>query len=158
MTRAFLIVLDSFGIGSAADASDFDRGANTLGHIASECVKSGYSLDIPHLCQLGLNEALKASSGVYGAGLPIVTDISGAYGYAIEQSAGKDTPSGHWEMAGLPVREDWGYFNDLTHSFPADLLDAFVRETGVPGYLANCHGSGTELIKQWGSALSLIHI
>jgi len=152
MSRAFLIVLDSFGIGSAADASAFDRGSNTLGHIAQYCADASdrAPLNIPHLCALGLNEALKLSAGKYGAQLPIDLALKGSYGYAIEQSAGKDTPSGHWEMAGLPVHEDWGYFSQKQESFPQDLLVDFVEATGVPGYLANCHGSGTELIKQFG--------
>ncbi len=143
--RAFLIVLDSFGIGSSADASAEDRGSNTLLHIAES-----YPLRIPNLCSLGLNEALKLSCGQYGKNLPVLKNISGAYGYAIEQSAGKDTPSGHWEMAGLPVTEDWGYFRSTQHTFPDDLLQAFIRQANIPGILGNCHASGTEILVELG--------
>lgn len=139
--RAFLIVLDSFGIGFSADASAEDRGANTLLHIAEN-----YPLHIPNLCALGLNEALQQSCGHYGKNLPIVEKFSGSYGYAVEKSAGKDTPSGHWEMAGLPVIADWGYFSAIQHTFPDDLLNTFIQQAKLPGVLGNCHASGTEIL------------
>jgi phosphopentomutase len=157
MARALLLVLDSFGIGFAKDADEFDRGSNTLGNIAKQCdvgdannADRQGALTLPHLCQLGLNEALKLSSGSYGAGLPIGQPLTGSYGYAIEQSAGKDTPSGHWEMAGLPVHEDWGYFSSKENCFPEELLQAFIDETTIPGVLGNCHASGTEIIERLG--------
>lgn len=143
--RAFLIVLDSFGLGSSADASAEDRGANTLLHIAENV-----TLQLPNLCALGLNEALKQSCGEYAKNLPILEKFSGSYGYAIEKSAGKDTPSGHWEMAGLPVIEDWGYFSDIKNTFPEDLLETFIREAKIPGVLGNCHASGTEILVELG--------
>lgn len=139
--RAFIIVLDSFGIGFSEDASAEDQGANTLAHIAETS-----ALHIPNLCALGLNEALKQSSGSYAKGLPVLEALTGAYGYAVEKSAGKDTPSGHWEMAGLPVIEDWGYFSATQNSFPKTLLDDFIREAKLPGVLGNCHASGTEIL------------
>lgn len=147
MTRAFIIVLDSFGIGSAKDASEFDQGANTLAHIAKS--RKG-ELHLPHLSQLGLNEALKLSSGEYAIGLPALKEFNGAYGYAVERSAGKDTPSGHWEMCGLPVLEDWGYFNNSYPCFPKKLTDALISAASLPGVLGNCHASGTEIIKALG--------
>ena len=143
--RAFIIVLDSFGIGSSADASAEDHGANTLLHIAEN-----YPLQLPNLCALGLNEALKQSCGHYAKDLPVLENFSGSYGYAVEQSAGKDTPSGHWEMAGLPVIEDWGYFSSTKNTFPADLLETFIREAKLPGILGNCHASGTEILVELG--------
>lgn len=143
--RAFIIVLDSFGMGSSADASAEDQGANTLLHIAEN-----HSLDLPNLCALGLNAALKQSCGHYAKGLPVLEKFSGAYGYAIEKSAGKDTPSGHWEMAGLPVIEDWGYFNNTKNTFPEDLLTAFIQQAKLPGVLGNCHASGTEILVELG--------
>ncbi|MES2203755.1 MAG: phosphopentomutase [Pseudomonadota bacterium] len=143
--RAFIIVLDSFGIGSSADASAEDQGANTLLHIAEN-----YPLKIPNLCALGLNEALKESCGQYAKGLPVLENFSGSYGYAVEKSASKDTPSGHWEMAGLPVVEDWGYFKETSNTFPTDLLATFIREAKIPGVLGNCHASGTEILVELG--------
>lgn len=140
--RAFLIVLDSFGIGAAQDAAPSDVGSNTLAHIAEHT-----SLNIPNLCQLGLNESLKMSCGEYGKGLPVIENPTGQYGYAVEQSVGKDTPSGHWEMAGLPVLEDWGYFNN---GFPEKLIADFIEQAKVPGVLGLCHASGTEIIKELG--------
>lgn len=143
--RAFIIVLDSFGIGSSADASAEDQGANTLLHIAEN-----QPLHLPTMCSLGLNEALKQSCGQYAVGLPILKEFSGAYGYAVEKSAGKDTPSGHWEMVGLPVIEDWGYFSSTQNCFPKKLLDDFIREAKLPGVLGNCHASGTEILVELG--------
>ncbi len=143
--RAFIIVLDSFGIGYAEDASTEDQGANTLLHVAEN-----QHVHLPNLCSLGLNEALKQSSGAYGKGLPVLEKFSGAYGYAVEKSAGKDTPSGHWEMVGLPVIEDWGYFSSLQNCFPQSLLNDFIREAKLPGILGNCHASGTEILKELG--------
>jgi phosphopentomutase len=140
--RAFILVLDSFGIGSAQDASAADQGANTLLHIAHH-----RPLKIPHLCQLGLNEALKLSCDAYAEALPILEDLNGAYGYAVEQSAGKDTPSGHWEMAGLPVLNDWGYFNE---GFSSALIEEFISAANLPGVLGLCHASGTEIIERLG--------
>lgn len=148
MARAFIIILDSFGIGYSQDASEFDQGANTLGHIAEHVSQ----LNLTNLCQLGLNQALKLSCGEYGKNLPLLEleQISGAYGYAIEQSAGKDTPSGHWEIAGLPVLEDWGYFLDETPCFPKELINEFVELANIPGVLGECHASGTEILKLLG--------
>lgn len=143
--RAFIIVLDSFGIGSSVDASPEDQGANTLLHIAEN-----YPLKIPNLCALGLNEALKQSCGRYGKGLPILEKYSGSYGYAVEKSVGKDTPCGHWEIAGLPVIEDWGYFRDTKNTFPNELLERFIQEAKLSGVLGNCHASGTEILVQLG--------
>lgn len=143
--RAFIIVLDSFGLGFSADASAEDQGANTLLHIAEH-----YPLQLPNLCALGLNEALKQSCGEYAKGLPRLEKFSGSYGYAVEKSAGKDTPSGHWEMAGLPVLEDWGYFKETKNTFPENLLEPFIRETNIPGVLGNCHASGTEILVELG--------
>ena len=143
--RAFIIVLDSFGIGFSEDASAEDHGANTLLHIAEN-----QTLHLPTMCSLGLNEALKQSCGQYAKHLPVLEKFSGSYGYAIEKSAGKDTPSGHWEMSGLPVIEDWGYFIELKNTFPADLLETFIREAKLPGVLGNCHASGTEILVELG--------
>jgi phosphopentomutase len=74
----------------------------------------------------------------------------GAYGYAKERSSGKDTPSGHWEIAGVPVLFDWGYFSDKTDSFPTELISELCQRTGVPGILGNCHASGTDILVKLG--------
>lgn len=159
MTRAIILVMDSFGIGAAPDATDFgDAGSNTLGHIATACAagqadnteRSG-PLSLPNLSRLGLGLAAKGSSGAVPAGLDLNgTAVEGAYGYAAEVSKGKDTPSGHWEIAGLPVPFDWGFFPKSVPCFPDELVDALVSEAGLPGILGNKHASGTTIIEELG--------
>lgn len=158
MARAFLFVLDSFGIGGADDAAAFgDAGADTFGHIAAACasgkgdragLRSG-SLNMPNLVGLGLGEAALVATGKHPEAMPVVVP-SGFHGAAQEVSDGKDTPSGHWEIAGVPVPFEWGYFPETVPAFPADLTDAIVREAGIPGILGNCHASGTEIIERLG--------
>jgi phosphopentomutase len=152
MGRAILLVLDSFGIGGAADAVRFgDEGADTFGHIARERAASPAGpLVLPNLARLGLFHASRDSTGEFPAGAIRDAPITGAYGFAEELSSGKDTPSGHWEIAGLPVLFDWGYFTKPTDTFPQDLLDALVERAKLPGYLGNCHASGTEIIARLG--------
>ena len=158
MARAFLLVLDSFGIGSSADAAAYgDEGADTLGHIAQACasgdadrpgLRSG-PLDLPNLDRLGLGAAAEASTGRLPAGLrPAASD--GLWGYAVERSRGKDTPSGHWEIAGCPVAFDWGYFPHAVPAFPRELVESLVTQGGIPGILGDRHGSGTEIIDELG--------
>ncbi len=159
MKRAFILVLDSFGIGEAPDAAKFgDVGANTLGHIADWCaagrtdknrMKAG-PLSLPNLDMLGLGLAAKNATGTIPAGLDFMGQPSGLYGACREQSFGKDTPSGHWEMAGVPVRFDWGYFQRDYPSFPKELTDALITECCLPGVLGNCHASGTVIINELG--------
>jgi len=158
MPRAFIILLDSFGIGSTADAPPSDRGADTLGHIAKACFagkadKTGLRqgpLCLPHLTRLGLNGAAIASHGNPVVGLPTNIPIQGIYGCAQEKSLGKDTPSGHWELAGVPVFFDWGYFPPEYPSFPDELLDAFIKQAQIPGVIGNKHASGTDIITELG--------
>ncbi|MGR4066395.1 phosphopentomutase [Billgrantia sp. C5P2] len=158
MTRAIVLVLDSFGIGGAPDAVDFgDAGADTLGHIAAACARGECdgagrqgSLALPHLGRLGLFHAHRESTGSWAKGVDVPAEVIGAYGHARGISSGKDTPSGHWEIAGVPVRFDWGYFFDLEDSFPPELLQALEREADLPGVLGNCHASGTEIIARLG--------
>ena len=73
-------------------------------------------------------------------------------GFGEELSSGKDTPSGHWEIAGVPVLFDWGYFTAKTDTFPPELLDKLIERSGVPGVLGNCHSSGTVIIAELGDA------
>jgi phosphopentomutase len=157
MKRAVILVLDSFGIGAADDAARFgDAGADTLGHIAAHCANAAAAgrrtrpLTLPNLTRLGLMHAARASTGRYPEGCVTDVEIEGAYGYAREISSGKDTPSGHWEIAGVPVLFDWGYFTDRDRAFPTALLDALVARAALPGVLGNCHASGTEIIARLG--------
>ena len=159
MKRAIILVMDSLGIGASADAHLYgDEGANTLGHIAQACYegkadnqqRSG-KLIMPNLTRLGLAHALEASCGESMAGLDKTIQPEHAYGYAVEQSKDKDTPSGHWEMAGVPVPFAWGTFPKTEPCFPKPLIDEFIRLSGIPGILGNCHASGTEVIKKLGA-------
>lgn len=151
MPKAVVIVLDSFGIGAAADADRFgDAGADTLGHIAAHRVQAGRPLRLPNLARLGLFHAHRASTGELAAGITLPDRVDGAWGYAREISSGKDTPSGHWEMAGAPVRFEWGYFREKENTFPPELLEALIEGAELPGVLGNCQASGTEIIARLG--------
>lgn len=156
--RAIILVLDSFGIGAAPDAVEFgDAGADTLGHIAEACAagkadKPGLRegpLRVPNLVRWGLGQAAALSRGSVPPGLEGAAS-AGAYGCAAETSKGKDTPSGHWEIAGCPVAFDWGYFPQARPCFPPDLIEALVRDCGLPGILGDKHASGTEIIEEFG--------
>ncbi|TPW27839.1 phosphopentomutase [Martelella alba] len=159
MARAFLYVLDSFGIGGAPDARDYgDNGADTLGHIAEFCAaglgdRQGLRegpLDLPNMAMLGLYEAARLATGLYPAGVTRPERVLGRYAAASEVSRGKDTPSGHWEIAGTPVMFDWGYFPDQDDCFPEWLLQRIYEAAGLSGSLGNCHASGTEIIAAFG--------
>ncbi len=152
MARAIILVLDSLGIGATADADRFgDVGADTLGHIASTRAASPEGpLKLPNLARLGLFHACRDSTGTMPAGAIADIEVIGAYGYAEELSSGKDTPSGHWEIAGVPVLFDWGYFSKKTDTFPPELLEKLVERGGLPGFLGNCHASGTTIIAELG--------
>lgn len=160
MTRAFLVVMDSVGIGGAPDADAYfnmgqpDTGANTVGHIAQACAQGmaeqGRSgpLDIPNLTAMGLMDAVRLASGFDVGGNASPTAMWGA---ATEISRGKDTPSGHWELAGVPVPWDWHYFPNARPSFPDHLTQALCDAAGTKGILGNEHASGTEIIERLGA-------
>mgnify|MGYP001827738217 FL=1 len=152
MGRAIILVLDSFGIGATADADRFgDTGSDTLGNIARVRASSGEgALRLPNLAKLGLYHASKESTGQFPEGVDTSVEIIGAYGHAAELSSGKDTPSGHWEIAGVPVLFDWGYFTDKTETFPPELLEELIARAQLPGVLGNCHSSGTTIIAELG--------
>ncbi len=151
MARALILVLDSVGIGPAADAARYgDAGADTLGHVAEWFAAHGEPFALPNLDRLGLGAAAAASTGRLPPGLTSDGPFAGRWGYGVETSRGKDTPSGHWEIAGLPVPFDWGYFPETVPAFPADLTAAIIREAGLPGILGDCHASGTEIIARLG--------
>ncbi|MBD1388284.1 phosphopentomutase [Neiella sp. HB171785] len=154
MKRAIILVLDSFGVGATPDADKFgDAGSDTFGHIAEQCANGSLGrgpIHLPNLAAMGLYHAHRDSTGAFAVGVDSSIEPLSAYGYAKELSSGKDTPSGHWEMAGVPVLFDWGYFHDKTNSFPQDLIDAFVERAGVETILGNCHSSGTVILDQLG--------
>ena len=158
MKRAIILVLDSFGIGATADADKFgDVGADTLGHIAEECAAGRADngrtgpLTLPNMTRLGLVRAAAGSTGQVPAGMDVSFEpAKAAWGHALELSSGKDTPSGHWEIAGVPVEFEWGYFRDLENSFPVDFLDKLTKASGIPGILGNCHASGTTILELLG--------
>jgi phosphopentomutase len=158
--RAFLVVMDSVGIGGATDARAFfngdrpDTGADTLGHIMQACAEGradqGRSgpLHLPNLASLGLFHAHALATGAGDVNPPTP---QGLWGCANEISKGKDTPSGHWELAGLPVPWDWHYFPDTQPAFPPELSQLAAQIAGTDGILADCHGSGTVMIDQFGA-------
>lgn len=155
MARAFLFVLDSVGIGGAPDAEKFgDLGANTVGHIFQRCAEGMADQDglrtgplqVPNLARLGLFNAMDIAAGKT-PGQPIE---NGFFGAAAEQSSGKDTPSGHWEIAGVPVFFDWTYFPDTDPTFPPELTAAIIAEAALPGFLGGTHASGTDIIRKCG--------
>ena len=156
--RAFVLVMDSFGVGATPDADAFgDVGANTFGHIAQWCAEGRADTDlrcgplhIPNLERLGVGLASKCATGEVPSGLSSEPDLIGKWAIAQEMSKGKDTQSGHWEIAGVPVLSEWGYFTEKTDTFPPSLLESLVRQAGLPGWLGNCHASGTTIIAELG--------
>lgn len=161
MTRAFLIVMDSVGVGGAPDAESFfngaipDVGANTIAHIAQACdegraeVGRSGPLRLPYLDAMGLGAAMGHATSDPAPGLSALPE--GLYGVAAEVSRGKDTPSGHWELAGVPVPWDWHYFPNEHPAFPRELMARAARLCGAGGTLANCHASGTQVIADFGA-------
>ncbi len=159
MSRAIVIVLDSVGIGASADAPHYgDTGSDTVGNIARACAVGAGDRDslrrgplhLPHLVALGLGDACRLSTGTTPPGLEGVAR-HGLHGYAVERSKGKDTPSGHWEIAGFPVPFEWGYFPHTIPCFPRPLIQAICIEAGLPGILGDKHASGTEIIEAFGA-------
>jgi phosphopentomutase len=160
MSRVVILVADGLGIGSSADAEQFgDVGANTFFHIyqfmkqlsmKQRSIKGeAPELHLPNLAKLGLLKACEQANNV-DIDLPCNTPPISAYGYMQEISTGKDTPSGHWEMAGVPVLFDWGYFKDKTNSFPTEFIAELTARTRVTGILGNCHAPGTDILVKHG--------
>lgn len=155
--RALILVMDSVGIGAAPDAAHYgDEGADTIGHIADACTAGKADsprrqgpLRLPNLVALGLGEACRLATGRVPTGLEGSPKHS-RFGCASEISKGKDTPSGHWEIAGVPVPFDWGYFPQTVPCFPERLLKDLCAQAGLPGVLGSCHASGTEIIAEFG--------
>lgn len=137
--RAFLVVLDACGIGAMPDWKDFDdpEGANTLKHVAEAC----NGLNIPNLQKLGLGN-IDDIKGVPPTDKPLAL-----WGKAAERSFGKDTTTGHWEMAGLVLDQPFPIY---PNGFPKEVIDEFIQKTNCGGVLCNEPASGTEVIARLG--------
>ena len=150
--RGVWIVMDAVGIGGAPDAKCFeDFGADTLGNITKACAnglanigRTG-ELKIPNLTTLGIFCAHAEANSINYSGNRD-KGISASYASATEISQGKDTPSGHWELAGVPVKWKWKYFKDQENSFPIDSIRKIIKACNLNGILGNCHASGTDII------------
>ena len=159
MPRALILVLDSVGIGGAPDAHLYgDEGADTVGHIADACARGQITRDglrsgrieLPVLSGYGLGLACELATGRCPPGLAPHGEPAALYGSACEISKGKDTPSGHWEIAGLPVTFDWGYFPKTQPAFPPRLIAELCARADLPGILGDCHASGTAILREFG--------
>ncbi len=138
MDNFFIIILDCAGIGELPDASNYnDSGSNTLCNIA----ETVGGLQLPNMEALGLGNITKIK------GVPSVEPSLASYGKLMEVSAGKDSITGHWELAGLYVQTDFSYF---PKGFPKELVEKFINKTGCKGVLGNKPASGTEIIKELG--------
>jgi len=158
MSRAFIFVLDSVGIGGAPDAESYgDTGANTVGHIAEACAagkgdRAGLRhgpLSLPNLTAMGMGAACAEATGTLPPGLEAAPETP--YAVGVETSHGKDTPSGHWEIAGVPVTFDWTVFPDEDPAFPDWLIRDLTAQANLPGLLCNRHYSGTAVIEDFGA-------
>src|SRR5256714_15116831 len=135
--RICLIVLDSVGMGEMPDAAAWgDAGADTLGHICES-----RKVSLPNLQAWGLGNAHTLEN------VPPAESPRASYGRCALRSNGKDTTTGHWEMAGIILERA---FPTYPEGFPPDIIRRFVAETGVPGVLGNYAASGTEIIKELG--------
>ncbi|TYL89140.1 phosphopentomutase [Bradyrhizobium rifense] len=156
--RALILVMDSVGIGGAPDAQHYgDKGADTVGHIADACARGQADsevregpLRLPNLVAMGLGHACRLATGRIPPGLDDVASEHFQFGCATEMSRGKDTPSGHWEIAGVPVPFEWEYFPRTRPCFPGELTERLCAQARLPGILGNCHASGTEIIAEFG--------
>ena len=138
MNNFFIIILDGNGVGELPDAGLYgDQGSNTLGNMAD---KVG-GLNLPNLRKMGLGNIIPIK-GVPPSDRPLAS-----YGKMKEVSKGKDSTTGHWEIAGLKVEKDFSYFPD---GFPKEIIDKFLELTGCKGVLGNIAASGTEIIKELG--------
>jgi len=136
--RILLIVLDGAGIGAMPDAPEWgDAGSDTLGHILES-----RTLHLPNLQRYGLGNIRTLRD------LPPLDQPEGSFGRCALKSNGKDTTTGHWEMAGIVLQQA---FPTYPNGFPKTILDRFISETGVPGVLGNFAASGTEIIKDLGA-------
>jgi phosphopentomutase len=134
----FIIILDGVGVGELPDADIYrDLGSNTLSNMAE--VNNG--LNLPNLTKMGLGNIVSIK------GIPPVKNAIASFGKMTEVSKGKDSTSGHWEIAGLKITKDFSYFPD---GFPDELIKKFLHYTHCYGILGNKPASGTEIIKELG--------
>ena len=149
--RVCVLLMDSFGIGASLDANRYgDAGADTFGNIFLHCKAAGRELKIPNLTQTGLFQAALSSTGKRLTESDPLPEPRGCFGYAVEQSLGKDTPSGHWEIGGVPVRFEWGYFPETIPCFPETFTQSLIKLGNLPGVLGEKHASGTVIIEELG--------
>ena len=157
MGRALLLVLDSVGCGGAPDAGAYgDAGADTLAHVAAACARGEGDRDglrhgplhVPNLTALGLEHILAARAGI---ALP-PGDPAALWGHAVETAPGKDTPSGHWELAGAPMLAPFGFFPAGAPCLPKALVAALIADGGLPGILGDRHAAGTAILDELGAA------
>lgn len=135
--RIVLVVLDGAGIGAMPDAPEWgDAGSDTFGHILQSRV-----VRLPNLQRYGLGNVRPLEN------VPPLDQPDGSFGRCALRSNGKDTTTGHWEMAGIILHQA---FPTYPNGFPRPVIDGFIAETGVPGILGNIPASGTEIIKQLG--------
>lgn len=135
--RAVIIVLDSFGVGETPDAVEYgDQGSNTL-----EGIYNNMKMDLPNMKKLGLYN-------IQGLNIPEKEDMPiGIFGKAAEKTKGKNSPVGHWEIAGFIKDEP---FKTYYEGFPKELLDEISRRAGIKGFICNEKGSGTDFLKKYG--------
>lgn len=155
--KVIILLFDSFGIGEAPDAADFgDKGFDTLGHIVDYFKSNDKDLSLPNLSRKGLKKAAE-----HNRGQALSADITNGddtienskYGYCAEISKGKDTPSGHWELAGVPVLFDWYYFTpkEGESCFDKEFIEKLIEKAELTdGFIDAGHASGTEVLKEFG--------
>lgn len=143
--RVICVVLDGVGAGELPDAADYgDRGSNTLGNLSRAYLKNqGRPLQLPNLAAWGLGNI----TSIEGVPARTLGQGEGAFGRAQELSRGKDTTSGHWEMAGLVLKKP---FTTYPNGFSKDVLERWVKENNLPGVLGNKSASGTTIIEELG--------
>ena len=138
MNNFYIIVLDGVGVGEMPDAENYgDQGSNTLANMAA----SVGGLNLPNLQDFGLGNIIPIK------GINVISNPVASYGKLSEQSKGKDTTTGHWELSGLFVETDFDYF---PKGFPTSITDKFLKLTGCKGFLGNKAASGTEIISELG--------
>jgi len=154
--RVFLCVLDSVGCGGAPDAARFgDEGANTLLHIAQDCsnglcnVGRSGPLKLPNLANMGLGSSILQACGSAAPNIALAPPNS-SWGVLQQEAKGKDTQTGHWELSGKVLTDDWHYFPKRHPAFPSKLMDDFLEKSQLDRTLANIHGSGTDMLTQFG--------
>jgi len=140
--RIVLIVLDSVGVGASADAARFgDQGSHTLGHIAQWCRSNAKLFRLPHLERWGLGELVR------DADIKPNTHHVASLATLEEISPGKDTTTGHWEIAGTPLAKEFPVY---PNGFATEIMERWAQENSLPGWLCNAPGSGTQVLSDFG--------